>query len=77
MTTSDEQLEELRKSLVEFRDAISDLRSDVRDLHTHVEYLKQSEEERRKRLWAVTLAAIGSFITTVVVFITRGGLNGQ
>lgn len=71
------EIAELRDLILSMRQSMVDLQSDVRDLSTHVEYLKKSDAESKKKWWNVTLAAIGALVSAVVVFITSGGLNGK
>jgi outer membrane murein-binding lipoprotein Lpp len=74
---STETEKELSEAIRELTKDVKRLQSDVRDLTTHVEYLKKDREESKKRFWNVALAFVGALISSLVIFITSGGMNGK
>lgn len=71
------EIKELRDLILDMQQRLMGLQSDVRDLSTHVEYLKKSDAESRKKWWNVTLAFIGSVVSVIVVYVTSGGFDGK
>ncbi len=55
--------------------SIDQLQTKMAVISTHVEYLRQAEEARSKRIWAIAMTGIGALIASFVGWLAAGGMN--
>lgn len=71
----DSDVSELRELIKTLNNSVNLLQNDVKALTIHVEYLKNSQEEAKKKWWNLTLAAASAFIGVIILWVTNGGLE--
>jgi len=69
-----DRIDGLEKSVGKLTDDVVKIDKQVSKIGTHVEYLRQSDVSKKKRLETIAMIVLGALITAFVAWLISGGM---
>jgi len=70
-----DRIDGLEKAVGNLATKSGEMQTKITVMSTHIEYLRDEEEARGKRVWAIFMTAAGAIVASFIGWIVSGGMN--